>query len=292
MKINRQYLAGIFDAEGYVGITLPNRGVILEASLCQNDSLITRDFFYGLKEVFGGRITVRYQGHINLAYRLTGLQAYVFLGFIQDYTKIKKDQITIALTWYDERPARSKKSYTSFLSEEDRNKDIEVVEELKRLKVGSPLQENPNTFLETRPNLDYLAGFFDGDGTLGVYTHISRGRPAVRLSAGLAQVPYLYVWQLFNGLVKDFGGTITFVSKNKSLIQYRIFDDAAFVFLSVLQDYLLFKKEQARIAVEWQEAKVLTEPFQSISTEQEDRNVVTMQALRVLKQGVTEPIVA
>lgn len=101
----------------------------------------------------------------------------------------------------------------------------------------------------------YIAGFFDGEGCVGVYrrgTHYS-------LLVQLTQVDTPETERLLNALRDRFGGT---VGRRPSLsgrgvIAWSIGSDGAATFLETIAEHLILKRDQAIVAAEWQRTRPL-----------------------------------
>ena len=100
----------------------------------------------------------------------------------------------------------------------------------------------------------YVAGLFDGEGSLGLYRH-HRGRFTLRTQ--LVQNIYPASKLLFDELIAKFGGN---ASPQRSLSGKRKFNwqlhaHKAAAFLRWIYPYLRFKREEAMIALDWQMIK-------------------------------------
>ena len=95
--------------------------------------------------------------------------------------------------------------------------------------------------------LSYFAGFFDGEGYIGIPTVRSKFRS---LTVNVTQKDKT----VLNFFQCAFGGGI---SKNKvnQCYQWYIYSDGALRFLKELLPFLMLKAGQARIAIEFQEIK-------------------------------------
>lgn len=102
-------------------------------------------------------------------------------------------------------------------------------------------------------NLLYLAGFFDGEGSISILKrkkgdwNISH---FIRVSIGQKDGETLD-W------VKDnFGGNVYLVSRDGSYI-WAVSDNKAYEFIKVLTPYLHYKKPQAELAIKFQEERIM-----------------------------------
>ena len=109
-------------------------------------------------------------------------------------------------------------------------------------------------------DLVYMAGFFDGEG----HICIGRGRRLCRghyylcyqLEAGIAQSgkkgKLICEWfkSIFNGYIKQNGQI-----RNKYSWNWKVSSNQALLFLKQIYPYLKIKKEQANLALEFQEKR-------------------------------------
>lgn len=104
----------------------------------------------------------------------------------------------------------------------------------------------------------YLAGFFDGEGCVGIYRSSSRG--GFRLLVQITQNVSPSSIVLFQQVQQIWGGSIsTSVSANGTeKLGYQVGSDKAVKFLSDLLPYLREKREQAEVAIEWQKNRPVT----------------------------------
>jgi len=102
--------------------------------------------------------------------------------------------------------------------------------------------------------LAYTAGFFDGDGSLGVYWHKNKScyrGGYFELDVRIAQHHYL---PLFDLLLEQFGGSLHY-AKTKRMWVWRVTAAKALHFLVAILPYLRVKKAQAKLAIQFQERK-------------------------------------
>lgn len=102
-------------------------------------------------------------------------------------------------------------------------------------------------------SLEYLAGFFDGEGCVAVY----RIKTAYILRVQITQNRSPDTEAIFNYLVSQFGGSYGNLtpSSYKDKLGYRLSSDKACVLLKSLMPFLILKREQAEMAVKWHESK-------------------------------------
>ena len=98
-----------------------------------------------------------------------------------------------------------------------------------------------------RKLLSYLAGFFDGEGYIGIVTVHSC--LSLRISITQKEKTILNLFQCL------FGGNISSHSKYDDCYRWYIYSDGALQFLRELLPYLMLKAGQAKIAIEFQQNK-------------------------------------
>ena len=106
-------------------------------------------------------------------------------------------------------------------------------------------------------NLDYLAGFFDGEGSIFI-TKINNKRSGntwYRLSCSCANSDKQPINMLrkFNPTLKLFSYIPGRKCTYKPIYQWLVTGNTALNFLSVIEKHLIVKKGQAKIAIEFQE---------------------------------------
>ena len=101
--------------------------------------------------------------------------------------------------------------------------------------------------------LQYIAGFFDGEGCIGIYSKAYR-KGTFHLSTQLTQNKTKESKLLMNFLAKKFGGNISEQITLSKDIKYnwQLGSDNAVNFLEAILPYLILKKSQAIIAINWQ----------------------------------------
>jgi hypothetical protein len=107
------------------------------------------------------------------------------------------------------------------------------------------------------PSSAYFAGFFDADGSVGIYAsrkHLC-GEPQYRLQTTVAQnsTPIL------EAFAAQFGGTVRQARSMKGRFPngrvswyWRVSGDLAFRFLAVVESHLIVKREQAQLGLQFQ----------------------------------------
>lgn len=102
-------------------------------------------------------------------------------------------------------------------------------------------------------SLGYLAGFFDGEGSVGIY-----GSTRYNLRVCINQVVNSDSTVLFDELVKNFGGALYYPKRtrlhHKQAVSWTAYGEAAMPFLIAIRPYLRLKMRQVDIVTAWQSA--------------------------------------
>ena len=104
-------------------------------------------------------------------------------------------------------------------------------------------------------SLEYIAGFFDGEGSIGIYPN---GRGAFHLRIQLVQNSKAQeVKDLFSELNNKFGGAVNehTSSNGNKFYNWQLSSARASSFLKCIIPYLRIKREQALVATEWQDSR-------------------------------------
>lgn len=101
---------------------------------------------------------------------------------------------------------------------------------------------------------EYLAGFFDGEGCIGVYRGMHHGRPGFHLRTQLTQNINDESIRLLTELTVAYGGngSVMCRSRCQRAFNWQLNGDGAARFLDAIEPHLRLKREQARIAISWQ----------------------------------------
>jgi len=106
----------------------------------------------------------------------------------------------------------------------------------------------------------YLAGFFDGEGCVGVYKNSSGGYSSYRLETLITQSKSRNSKSLFRTLKKMFGGYITVINRSgcwRTMYIYRLCGLNAIKFLLTIRPYLIFKAAQADVTIQWYKRRTI-----------------------------------
>jgi hypothetical protein len=99
---------------------------------------------------------------------------------------------------------------------------------------------------------EYVAGFFDGEGSIGIYPTYFRKRPSYYLRTQVTQNVNALSDRLFNLLRAQHGGSLTLVRgvQNWSY-NWQLNARKAANFLEWIEPRLQLKREQAQLAIAW-----------------------------------------
>lgn len=110
-------------------------------------------------------------------------------------------------------------------------------------------------------DLNYLAGFIDGEGWIGVYKSTANGKQqkSDRYTLGVGIGQTLKGLNLFIELREQFGGNVSFYQPKLKNAQrqckYVVLGSNALELLKKIEPFLILKKQQANLAISFQEKK-------------------------------------
>lgn len=103
-------------------------------------------------------------------------------------------------------------------------------------------------------SIEYLAGFFDGEGSVGLYASSSSKRHSLRVC--INQVESDVSRQIFLEILSRFGGGFSFPKRAKphhrQAISWSVYGDDAVLFLRSIEPHLLLKKGEVQAVLAWQ----------------------------------------
>jgi hypothetical protein len=103
--------------------------------------------------------------------------------------------------------------------------------------------------LKTPSNLSYIAGFFDGEGSIHIRKNCNKRDNAYTLTIQVMNTclsPLIFIKSIFGGTI---AGPYKRGLNHKNIYNWRIDCKKAGIFLESLQPYLLVKIEQCRLAL-------------------------------------------
>ena len=107
-----------------------------------------------------------------------------------------------------------------------------------------------------KTTLQYIAGFFDGEGSIGIY-YRQKPKDRFHLRTQLVNNKNKDVQRLMTYLMNEFGGNLSEQITLSGRVKYnwQLNSDKAVYFLRKIRPYLISKKDQAIIAINWQEQR-------------------------------------
>ena len=98
-------------------------------------------------------------------------------------------------------------------------------------------------------NVEYIAGFFDGEGSIGLYKN---GQGTYHLRTQLTQNVNKFSTMFLNYLMNIYGGNLTQqITSHGIKYNWQLNSEKAVMFLQEIEPFLFFKKEQSEIARAW-----------------------------------------
>lgn len=270
------YWAGFFDAEGCVSVD----DVTLVVQVTQS----TLNILTLLKD--------RFQGHIDnmpnrkeecFAWKWAAKSSYALdLVYILDkYVLEKFDQMNLVRDWQN-------------FSSEEKRKRSDILSELNhRLNVpiksiGTALS---NTQLEDSNTNEYIAGFFDGDGSVGIYQNSKNGKPygKPKLRVTFGQVNPASV--IFIHLLR--GGTSTpKKTPHRNQTKLTFLEDDALNFIKSIQSNVVTKRDEIDLVLSLWNSDSLDSRFETMDKLNELRTIKKSYSLSNYKLWVEagEPV--
>jgi len=124
----------------------------------------------------------------------------------------------------------------------------------------------------------YLAGLVDGDGSIFIRKHSNRTRAGYALTLSITNTDY----SLIKWLSKNFGGSVmSNKGKRREWYIWRLINRKAFEIIRKIHPYLVGKKRQAEIAMEfWSERIDLRKLPKDKRDEEIERRLRLVNAIR------------
>jgi hypothetical protein len=253
-KYTDEWAAGFFDAEGHVGLsrtiaTLPSGNKTYTHTLQVHVAQKTRLPLDYLALEFGGKIFMADKNCFRWMPSVSG--AEIFLRRISKHSLVKRKQIELVLEY---RATIGKPGGYHPKSEET----IAYREGIwNKLKDYNTNRDGEEIYPEWDYTKAWLAGFFDGEGSVSVCrraTNIRKRITKIRDGSPLAVSHYLTVnitqktpcIPFF--LKEKFGGYISKPSKHSSCFKWRVCAKVAEGFLGVIEQSVLVKRKQIELA--------------------------------------------
>ena len=132
---------------------------------------------------------------------------------------------------------------------------------------------------------EYIAGFFDGEGCIGIYTN---GSGRFHLRTQLTQNKTPESAELVSYLKTKYGGNAASQPSKNGKIKYnwQLNCQLAATFLKDILPFLVLKKHQAELAIEWADKKppIQRDKRGRIMSQSEKFKKYTIEVAKLLKQ--------
>lgn len=244
-KLSFAYIAGLFDAEGTVSVwcrqVKSTEIYTTKASIAQKNPLILRR----IKKYLGFGY-LYHDKHSNAwTLNFSDNQTLQLFCNIQKYSLIKKRQIDLVIKF---QKTKRRNNLRLVLTNKQRNFYRFIYKNLFTLK--SKHSRFSNVYW-TQNRLRWLAGFFDGDGCVGIYTYNRKNQKKtlyvmkVNLTQKYPEILYL-IQNKFRGAVT------TYKSGNALVSKLHLSRNVALRFLHAIQSYVFIKRRQIDHAINFQ----------------------------------------
>lgn len=232
MPSSDAYWAGFFDAEG--SVTVDDVSIVVQVTQgTLNILTLLKDRFYGYIQNAPNNKEKRFAW----LWTVKSFYALDLIKSLNNSVLEKRDQMDLVQGWLDlSREEKLKRA--SNMSELNCGKY-----ELKRLN----LTERDDLNI-----IEYAAGFFDGDGNVGIYTGNKKGKPCgrPRLRIGFSQVNPSSVIFLFMKLGLGMLSYKKGQGNNRDQVKFVIRDESeAFNFLKLIQPFVIVKRNEVDLVL-------------------------------------------
>lgn len=201
--ISEKYLAGLLDSDGGIGWQRVRKGLTPRFQLSITQRLDKAQVLYKIKDTFGGEVAVRKREGDRYNYPVAvwyagGTTSANILRRVLQHCVIKRDYFEWACEMATKKLEMDGAEFNA----------------LRKLKRKSRCSVEKNF-----PSRKWLAGYFDGDGTIGV-SHIREdGKAIIRFGVTCHKDDSAGV----DLLTKCFGGKLTDTSVNKTCWQWTLY---------------------------------------------------------------------
>ena len=231
------YLAGIFDAEGWISLT-PQGNFIIGLEVTHHET--TKSF----QSIFGGKIYIPTRKAKKQVYSWRIVchteQTKEFLKAITPLSIIKKPQLITLAEYINQPRGKKKESRPAF------------VHKIASYKKPTFYTREDFIFEPTiKPDTDFFkwfAGFIDGDGTFCVYEYQNYKKKSfdswISIFNTFAE-PILYVQQRIKGSISSYKGT------NFPIWKWVCSQESSEFVCKSLEPHLIIKKEQCRLVSDY-----------------------------------------
>ena len=131
-------------------------------------------------------------------------------------------------------------------------------------------------------NIEYLAGFFDGEGSVSVVNSLNNGRHSfqVWVQVSNTDIDILETYQrLFKGQIRKLSKK---KAHHKQAWMWRVVSKQAVAFLTAIEPYLTIKKEQAQLAIKFQQDRANKKLGHPLSDEELELRLETQRQMKTL----------
>lgn len=203
MAITEKYLAGLIDSDGSIRWNHIQEGrtpgIVLSISQLQSRDKV----FHLIAETFGGTVHSRQRPEVRCPnpvseWQICGSKARMLLQRILKYVVIKYDYFNWALE-ISAAPL--------------------LITSIEFNKIRKEKRNTPCAYIRNFPSRKWLAGYFDGDGTVGV-SHVGQDNKAIiRFGITAHKLDSMGI----ELIQKNFGGSFSDTSKDRSCTQWTLY---------------------------------------------------------------------
>jgi hypothetical protein len=234
------YMAGFFDGDGSAHVLRRNFkwGYSLSESLyvASTDRYIAEIF----KKRFGGGVGIRKtrspKHKQQYCWYASGTRTAKFIEEVGSQIILKRQQLQLLKELQDSK-ARSRQHP----SDEEKEVRLRVRDKIKVLNSG---HTEPPTEPIT-PSVEYLAGFFDAEGSVSIVKAYVNEKPQFQIKAVVSNNNH---WML-EPYLRNFGGAIH--GKTPLAFRWEVSARLAHAFLREIYPFLLIKKKRVKIALQF-----------------------------------------
>ena len=233
------YLAGLFDAEGCVSLSLQG-GQIISIDMCNEE--IPNLF----RSTFGGSISDYKRENRKKVYSWRCLTPNIpnFIDTISPISFLKKPQLDLL------------KSYIDQTREERRNSRSEYVSKIAACKRPPfetiELLRIPSTTQATKEFFEWFAGFLDGDGNFCCYEYTSSKFNSGRARFASTISCFNVMPDVIRHIKKHVDGSISVLKQNKNPVwKWVCSRDKAIHVCESLLPYIKIKKKACELLIEF-----------------------------------------
>ena len=234
--MNLKYIAGLFDGEGTVFIDNWRNGksYSLRCQIINTNLGVLEE----IQEEVGGKINAQERdGNRQNIYGVfwNGIDAFNFLNKIYPFTIIKNREIEEALKF----PLNENRNY---ISDEGKREQRGVFDKVRFLKMYNEMPKNYEISLE------YIAGFFDGEGYIGV-SYLHDKYYILKCQFTNTNKEILEIIQ--SKLGGDINKSMIYDSKRIGKCDLTFYSQNCKIVIEKMLQHLIIKKDQVEVALEF-----------------------------------------